>query len=177
MTVAEQPKPRTDKRRRITGKLKTALDLMIWGDKDSTAYTWDDAAVKANFTTRAMRLALERPHVRAYLNAQRQVFREAVGARTISRLAELRDQDDNRNAAVSAARVLEQMGEEAAGGGSPGQRVQAPGFVIMVVNAAPVPALPAATIDASPLIEHRDQAEPSNPHGGHTHRPTRREVP
>jgi hypothetical protein len=121
-----------DRRVKIAGKLKVALDLMVWGDADGTPLDYDDAARNANLTVRAMRKALEKPHVRMYLRQQREVFRAAISTRTISRLAELRDQNDNRNAAVAAARALEQIGEEAEA--RPPQQ-QTPGFVIVVTNA------------------------------------------
>src|SRR5271167_2577342 len=85
-----------DKPRRVGGKLKAALDLMIWGDRDSDnprpAMPYDEAARTAGLTVRSMRRALERHHAQSYLRKQRQVLRASLDARTLSRLAELRDQ-------------------------------------------------------------------------------------
>jgi hypothetical protein len=139
---------RADRRLKITGKLKTALDLMVWGDADGIPLDYDDAARTANLTVRSMRRALERPHVRMYLRQQREVFRAAISTRTISRLAELRDQNDNRNAAVAAARALEQIGEEAEA--RPPQQ-QTPGFVIVVTNAPPHSSSSPVTIEPEPV--------------------------
>jgi len=85
---------------------------MIWGTETHGAMTYDEAARSVGMTTRAMRKALDKPHVQQHLREQRHVLRTTLSARTLSRLAELRDQDDNRNAAVAAARALEGLGDE-----------------------------------------------------------------
>lgn len=91
----------------VSGRLKTALDDMIWA-----ATPWDEAARKANLTVRAMRLAMERPHVLAYLRSGRRVRLATMSPQNIQRLGELRDQDDNSTAAVQAARALEGLATE-----------------------------------------------------------------
>jgi hypothetical protein len=140
------PEKKVDRRKEIRGKLKAALNAMVWGIPNKPVVTWDEAARNANLTIQAMRKALEKPHVRQYLQAQKQVLRSALGAKTLSRLDALMMQDDNRAAAVSAAKVLEQGAEEnkspAAG--------QAPGLVLIV--AAPGYHLSASAL---PTIEHR----------------------
>jgi hypothetical protein len=123
------------RRLKPSGKLKTALDLMVWGDETGAPAEWDQAARNAKITVRAMRKALEKPHVRAYLREQKEVLRDALSAKTFYRLAALRDQDENKNAAVSAAKALEQIGDDPA---ASGDRSQSPGLVIMVVG-GPVP--------------------------------------
>src|SRR3979411_1708413 len=78
----------------VSGRLKAALDDMTW---NGTA--WEKAALKANLTVRAMRLALKRPAVLKYLRAERGVLMAQSSAKNFHRLAELRDQDENRGAA------------------------------------------------------------------------------
>jgi hypothetical protein len=78
---------------------------------------FDEAAVKQNLTVRAMRLALKRPNVIKYLREARHVFLTHVGAANIRRLRDLRDQDDNRAAAVQAARTIEGLIEDTSAGG------------------------------------------------------------
>lgn len=90
---------------------------------------WDEAAVKAGMHVRSMRLALKRPHVIAYLKQARQVFLASVGAGNIRRLAQLRDQDDNRNAAVAAARTIEGIITDN-GGSANGIGIGRAGYVI-----------------------------------------------
>ena len=91
-----------DRRKPISNQLKAALDSMV-----EDGLMWDQAAVKAGMHVRSMRLALKKPHVLNYLKQARQVFLASVGAGNLRRLAQLRDQDDNRNAAVAAARTIE----------------------------------------------------------------------
>src|SRR5260370_2351705 len=91
----------------VSGRLKTALDDMTW---NGTA--WEDAARKANLTVRAMRLALKRPHVLKYLRAERGVLLATASGQNLKALATLRDQTENRAAAVQAARTLEGLATE-----------------------------------------------------------------
>lgn len=122
----------------IRGKLKIALDLLVYGDRDESGkpirHDHLSAARKAGFTTQAMRKALERPHVLRYLREQRQVFRAHAAAGNILRAVEIRDQDDNRTAAIQAIRYLDGIGDETAQ--REGQRAVSPGVVVQVtVNA------------------------------------------
>lgn len=129
-----------DKHRRtvqmnIRGKLKAALDLMVFGPADGDdageAMSFPDAARKVEFSVRAMRLALERPHVRAYLKAQKEVFRASASAQNISVLVKLRDEAGNGMVQLGAIKELERMDDIAASSSGPQAR---PGLVIVVVN-------------------------------------------
>src|SRR3979411_1020411 len=88
-----------DRRKQIRGKLQTALNLMIFGGDDRNPLPWNEAAKAANFTVQAMRKAIAKPHVQRCLRAQRQVLLTAISGQNPARLAQLRDQDDNRGAA------------------------------------------------------------------------------
>ncbi len=146
----------TDKRRRISGKLKIALDYMTWGDETGRPLPFDEAARKANLTVRAMRLALERQHVRAYLRQARDVFRASISSRVISRLDELAHQDVNRNAAVASCRAILQLEEEAEGRPQH-QQHRAPGFIVWVTSAPPTPQVEGGVvIDVSPARPSAD---------------------
>lgn len=146
--------PSTKQVRRLTirRKLKTALDLMVWGDKENVPHEWDAAARAVNFNVAAMRKALERPHVRAYLNAQRTYCRDAIAAKNPRRLAQLRDQDENRGAAVKAIQVMEGFGAEDHGR-APGGTLTLPGLTIQIINPPPAltPARHGVTIDVDPM--------------------------
>lgn len=148
------------KPRRVTGKLKTAIDLMVFGDEAATVYAWDEAARQAGLTVRTMRLALERQHVRRYLKDQQEVFRAAICAANPRRLAQIRDQDDNRSAAVKAIQVLEQRDTDPA---TASARTHMPGVVI-VIGQPPAHMEHMRGIEPKPLIEqevgsHVDQGE------------------
>jgi hypothetical protein len=127
---------------KVTGKLASAIDIMI-----EEGQPWDKAAVKAGLTVRAMRLAIQRPHVVAYLKARREVFRVNASAGNIHRLVKMRDQDENKMAVVQAIKTLEQIGDEQQANG----RVSAmPGLQIVIVQSGVNAALTAN--DTKPLI-------------------------
>jgi hypothetical protein len=91
----------------VSGRLKTALDDMVWN-----ATPWEEAARKANLTVRSMRLAMRRPHVLSYLRDERRVLLATASPKNLKRLGELRDQDSNMAAAVTAAKTLEALADE-----------------------------------------------------------------
>jgi hypothetical protein len=91
----------------VSGRLKTALDDMV-----ENGTSWDAAALKANLTVRAMRLALKRPVVLKYLRAERGVLLARISPQNLHALQRIRDQDENKAAAVAAARALEGMASD-----------------------------------------------------------------
>jgi hypothetical protein len=142
VTVAPQPTTPRERRNpplKVAGRLKAALDAMVW-----ECMTDNAAACKVGITVAAIRLALQRGHVRAYYRAQLQVLRERESSRNVHRLCEIRDAANNMPA-VQAIKALEQLAEE------PSRNTNAPpvpGLVVqVVVNSAAQP-------PAKPLIEH-----------------------
>lgn len=142
----------------VSGRLKACLDMMVW-----EALPYNEAAVKAGLSVRSIRLAMNRPHVLAYLKRERGVRLVSGSAKNLARLEELRDQDSNITGAVQAAKVLETMTNEAIGGpGSSASRGGGPGWVIDL-REQPVPGLvihinsPAAAshtlVDRPPAID------------------------
>jgi hypothetical protein len=109
---------------KLGAQLRLALDAMIY-----EALPWDQAAIKAGLQVRGMRKAMRRPHVLQYLRDERQVLLAAISTATPLRLAQLRDQDENRNAAVNACRVLENLDADMP---MRGGQASAPGFVIVL---------------------------------------------
>jgi hypothetical protein len=92
---------------KVTGRLRAALLDMVW--KGSRR---DDAAKANNMSIHGLREALRKPHVKAFYLAELGVLRESERPRTFHRLTALRDQDENKNAAVAAAKALEQISDE-----------------------------------------------------------------
>jgi len=139
---------------KLGAQLRAACDLMIY-----KAMSWDAAAVKAGMKVRGMRKAMRRPHVIKYLRDERQVLLAAISTATTLRLAQLRDQDDNRNAAVNAARALEGLDTDTPHRG--GGQATSPGFVIIFNS--PAHALPAGDNGSALVIEapRREAAPPS----------------
>lgn len=120
---------KTGKRLQIGKKLKAALDLMVWQGK-----RWNEAARAVDFEGSSMRKALERPHVQAYLRAQKQVFRASVSCRNISVLEEIRDSGENQMARLGAVKLLEQIDEQAQATASAGKSA---GVTIQILQVMP----------------------------------------
>ena len=94
------------KRLEVRGKLRHALDAMIW-----EGLTSDEAATQFDFRVRSLRDALSRPHVLAYIRTEREVLRASVMPKNIHRLREIRDAADNMPA-VNAIKLLEELGDD-----------------------------------------------------------------
>jgi hypothetical protein len=164
----QRPKDRKDKRERISPRLRHALDLMIWGDQTGQPLAYDEAGRATNISTRSMRKSLDRPAVRTYLAAQREVLRAALSAKHIYRLDELVMQNTNRAAAVAALRLSLGDPDEARS-----NTAQTPGVTINIIPAPPVPALvdvrsipvPQGVLDAQrpPTIDHEPSPAKADP--------------
>jgi hypothetical protein len=121
----------------VSGRLKAALDDMTWNGTP-----WEEAATKANLTVRAMRLALARPVVLKYLRVERGVLLASSSGQNLRALQKLRDQDENRAAAVQAARALEGLTSEQFGeGGRSAPGSQRSGYMIDLRSDAEKPGL------------------------------------
>jgi hypothetical protein len=129
---------------RVTGKLLTALNCMIW-----EGLTRKRAAERAGMSEHGLWAALRRPHVRQWYLREIDVLRTSERARNIHALIEVRDTADNSMARVSAVKTLEAISDvEAARGGS---ATMTPGLVIQVItNDAP------PRVINPPTIEHDD---------------------
>ena len=111
----------------------------------------DEAARESGMTTRNLRLALERPHVLAYLRQRKQVFREHISAANISVLADLRDTAGNSMVRLGAVKVLEQLEDSQSAG--TGAVSRSPGVTIVITSPSAVMDHQ-RLIDAKPLIDH-----------------------
>jgi hypothetical protein len=129
-----RPKP-PEADSRIRGKLKSALDLMVYGGEDGIPLDYAAAARSLDYPVRSMRRALERPHVRAYLREAAGIMRASVCARIPHRLGQLMLQDDNRAAAVRAAATLEAIDVREIEKPPTGRQV--PGLQIVILQAPP----------------------------------------
>ncbi len=118
---------------------------MVWENKAD-----NEAAVKTGMTITAIRLALNRPHVRAYVREQREVLRTREFGRNIHTLIDVRDQKSNQMARVNAVKALEQIGDDEPTGAA---RNRAPGVVIVISSdATHMPHM--REIEDKPLINH-----------------------
>jgi hypothetical protein len=117
------PKTKTpSKRSKVTGDLAVACLAMV-----REGLELDQAAKRANITTRMLRIALAKQHVISWLREQRDVFQQEVRASNIHRAREIRDAANNMPA-MHAIRYLdgETEGNQRVGSAS------MPGFVIVL---------------------------------------------
>jgi hypothetical protein len=133
--------------KRIGGRLKQALDLMIWGDGERRYLPDNEAAAKAGLNVLSVRLALQRPHVLAYYKQQREVLRARESPANIHRLCEIRDAANNLPA-VNAIRALEQLGSDEQ---TNRPNIPSPGVTIRVISVNALP--PASDIKVPRIID------------------------
>ena len=134
LPTADRPKQIDTRVNRIQGRLKAALDKMVWDAMD-----YATAAQAVHFTTAAMRKALQRPHVLAYIRNEREVLRASLSPSNIHRLREIRDAANNMPA-VNAIKVLELIGDEQPNS----NKTTSPGVTIRILNQTAVVAAPTA---------------------------------
>jgi hypothetical protein len=109
---------------RITRRVKRAIELIV-----HEAMTFDQAAHEVNFSLRALRLAMNKPHVMQYYKTECEVFRDCRRARNYQRLAAIAD-DQNNMPAVNAIKALEMIGDEQ----TTTKQTTSPGVTIRIVN-------------------------------------------
>lgn len=86
---------------KVTGKLARAIDFMVFD-----GMTRKEAVKAAGMSLHGLEAALVKPHVRAHYNERLKLLRTCSAGRMFRRLIEIAEQDDNLNAAVSAAKVV-----------------------------------------------------------------------
>ena len=136
--------------KRIGGRLKQALDLMVWGDGERRYLPDNEAAAIAGLNVISIRNALHKPHVLAYYKQQREVLRARESPANIHRLCEIRDAADNMPA-VNAIRALENLDEQSLTRHS--SDLPTPGISIRIVHETPRPAPIDITPRPSPIID------------------------
>ena len=130
---------------RVTGKLYKAVEAMVWEGASRK-----EAAQAASLTDHGLRQALRRPHVLAFYLAECEVLRTSGRAKRLHRLEALAAQDDNRNAAVAAIKVAEQITDDPV---KHAGIATSPGIVIRVLNVSSAPTGPASFVDVRPGID------------------------
>jgi hypothetical protein len=134
---------------RITKRVRDAVDAIVEQGLD-----YQQAARQVGLTTYALRLALAKPHVAAYLQTQLKVLRGARTPRNFHRLCEIADAENNMPA-VNAIKALEQLSDEQTNT----KQTTSPGVTIRIVNIAG--GTPVA--QAAPAIEAKaDDYEQTN---------------
>jgi hypothetical protein len=145
---------------KIRGRLLQALTLMIWGEPETgRPLDWNKAAEQVGLRVRTMRLAMQKPHVRQFMAAERKHCREVIAAANPMVAKEIRDASDgNQMARLGALRWIE--GDDADRVATSGRMV-VPGTVVVIKNEIH----PAPGVDFETLIEvdpsHDDEARAS----------------
>ena len=127
---------------KITARVAAAIELMV-----EQGLQFDQAAKTVGLHVRAMRKALDKPHVLKYMKERKYVFRESISAANIFTLADVRDNSGNAIARVQAVKALEQIGDA----DPVGTKQQPPGFALVIVNTS------AVTQAVPKIIEHNDK--------------------
>jgi hypothetical protein len=125
--------PGRSARNKVTGKLRTALDLMVWSGKKRV-----DAAQEAGLADSSLRSALRKAHVLQHYNAELKALRTSLRAKNVHRLDTIADDSKNDMARVAAVKALEiiiEQADEHTGRGA----ATMPGLQIIIVQPAPVP--------------------------------------
>lgn len=129
----------------VTGKLKAALELMVW---DNLARK--DAAAKAGLADVSLRFAFRKPHVMAFYNGELAALRDNIRAKNIHRLDTIADDSKNDMARVAGIKALEQISDVAdEKRGHRGGIGQLPGLQIVIVQSGT--ARPADMVEMVPM--------------------------
>jgi hypothetical protein len=127
-----------------TALVRKAIDLMVW-----EGHRRDEAAKAVGMLPKSLYNAFRKHHVRQHYREQLQVLRTSEMARNIHALVRIRDQDENKMAAVAAVKLLEKMDRDVVPPGGAGP-LMTPGFTIVIEQPRP-PASPQPIIDVTPL--------------------------
>src|SRR5882757_4148940 len=133
----------------VTGKLKTALELMVW-----EGLKRDAAAEAAGLASSSLRFALRKPHVLGFYRAECDALRNSLKARNLHRLDTIADDSKNGMARVASIKALEQISDIAEEKqGKPGAG-HLPGLQIIIVqHATPAPAEPVEVFSRHEIIQ------------------------
>lgn len=115
----------------VNATARELVELMVWG-----AFKRADAIIKLGISTSYAYRLLRMPDVMAHYRAECDVLRSSDRSRMLHRLAEIAEQDDNKNAAVAAIKI--QLGEHDGSAAAAAVTVNVtlqPGYVIDVSSA------------------------------------------
>ena len=135
-TALARNKPTTT---RISKRVKDAVHHIV-----ETGAAYNAAAQHVGMSTYRLRLALDKPHVVAFMRNRLKVLRDLRSPRNFHRLCEIADAENNMPA-VNAIKALEQLGDEQTNK----PNAATPGVTIRIVNITATPAQhEQTTIDA-----------------------------
>jgi hypothetical protein len=139
----QQPRP-------VPKQIKAVIKLMIYGspdDPDGRPIDFITAAKACGVRPDNMRKWLDRSEVRAFLRAERAVYRQVICSGNDYALRRIRD-GENAMAAVRATQVLEELSQDEAGRSARG--AQMPGLIVQIITPPAAPTS-AHVIDSEPI--------------------------
>jgi hypothetical protein len=134
----------------VTGKLRTALDLMVWSGEKRF-----DAAAQAGLADASLRAALRKPHVLAHYNAELAALRTSLRAKNVHRLDGIADASKNDMARVASIKALEAITDQAEERSGPAGGQQQPGVQIIIIQHEPAAQhvdMPVIRVDQTPAM-------------------------
>ena len=144
----------------VNATAKALVEAMVWEGLNRLA-----AIEKVGISTSYAYRLLRSPDVMAHYRAELDVLRSSVQARTVHRMVELSEQDDNQTAAVAAGKLLLGLDaqKERAAGTTVNVAVLTPGWVIDCTAALSGRRQPAELpqIDGNPLKDITPVPAPS----------------
>ena len=114
---------------RITTRVTRAVEHIV-----ETGAAYNEAAAHVGMSTYRLRLALDKPHVIAFMRNRLHVSRELRSPKNFHRLCEIADAENNMPA-VNAIKALEQLSDEPTNK----PNIASPGVTIRIVNIAAQP--------------------------------------
>lgn len=131
LAITDEPlHKRTGKPLKVAPQISKLLDRMV-----ETGERYPDACKAVGMNARSARKALDQQHVLNELRRRKHVFRAAISAGNIVRLAELRDQDEHKIAALGAIKLLEQIEDNE----QQQPKRTTPGITIVIGSPTPMP--------------------------------------
>jgi hypothetical protein len=140
------------KRLRVTGKLRIAIEAMIWEGLPRR-----EAAEKAGLADPSLRFAMRKPHVMAHFNAELANLRTSLRARNLHRLDGIADASKNDMARVASIKAMEQLADVADEHHRHGQTAM-PGVRIVIVQRAPEPKV----VNSAPISAEFERIIPAS---------------
>jgi hypothetical protein len=119
-------------RMKVSGKLRIALDLMVW-----SGITRAEAAAEAGLVDASLRSALRKPHVLAWYNSELAALRTSLRAKNVHRLDGIADNSGNDMAKVAAIKTMEGLADASEHHGGNQSRLH--GVQIVIVQREPAP--------------------------------------
>ena len=126
-------------------RIRNALELMVF-----EGHTRKEAAQAAEMADKSLANAFRLPHVKAFYNGLLEVLRTSTRARNFHRLDAIADRSTNDMARVAAVKAMEAITDAAPPDSS--QSI-APGLVIQILHAAPLPEQAGQIINITPISD------------------------